>query len=456
MQTQWQHSNQDTSLGNPELTIGSAVYEHIKRLVDFVLALAFLIGFSPILLLIGIAIKLESSGPILVKTPRVGRRLSNGGSRLIERVEVFEMYRFRTTYDIDPFTPRFTDKSLTRIGRILQRTSMDELPEFINVLKGDMAIIGPRPISTRTLERQIASEYEVRFDTRPGITGLWQVTRKHIGTIEEMAATDISYVHNRSAWLDVKILLLSPRAIIWRSSAQHWLDRSVLKVRENIVYNIIKRIMDLLIATIALIVLMPLLLLIAILIRIDSPGPVLFTQMRVGKRVLLVSQNGPLLLTTNFKIYKFRTMHDDQKRNDALHQQWVQDWVEGKLNKSNSEQEVVKPKSDPRVTRVGRILRATSLDELPQLINVVKGDMSLVGPRPVPVYEVEAYEDHHYARLDAMPGMTGWWQIKLRGRGTLDQMVELDLEYLKRRSIWSDIKIIFLTVPAVITGRGAK
>ncbi|MBZ0282925.1 MAG: sugar transferase [Anaerolineae bacterium] len=271
-----------------------------------------------------------------------------------------------------------------------------------------------------------------------------------------MAATDISYVYNRSAWLDIKILLLSPRAIIWRSSAQHWLDRSVLKVRENIFYNIIKRIMDLLIATTALIILAPILVLIALLIRLDSSGPVLFTQMRVGKRVLLVSQTGPLLLTTNFKIYKFRTMHDDQNQNDAMHQKWVQDWVEGKLNKINNEQEIIKPKADPRVTRIGRILRATSLDELPQLINVVKGDMSLVGPRPVPVYEVEAYEDRHYARLDAMPGMTGWWQIKLRGRGTLDQMVELDLEYLKRRSIWSDIKIMFLTVPAVITGRGAK
>jgi len=149
-------------------------------------------------------------------------------------------------------------------------------------------------------------------------------------------------------------------------------------------------------------------------------------------------------------------MRHNPVSNDAVHKQWVQDWVAGKLNTTDDEQEVVKPKSDPRVTRVGHILRATSLDELPQLVNVLRGDMSLVGPRPVPVYETEAYKADQMIRLDALPGITGWWQVNLRGRGTLDQMVELDVEYIQKRSLWMDIKILFLTVPAVLTGRGAK
>lgn len=456
MQNQWNYSNPNIQTGSPDLLGTFSGYERAKRFVDLALALSVLIILSPLLIIIIIAIKLDSRGPVLSQERRAGKRLSSGPGHLVDRIESFGMYRFRTTYDSNSNAQRLADKRITRVGKILQKTSLDELMELLNVLKGDMAIIGPRPIPLTALQREIEPEYEHRFDAKPGITGLWQVTRKHIGTIEEMAATDISYVQNRSVSLDVKIFLLSPRAIIWRSSMQHWLDRSALKVRENLFYNLVKRVMDLFIATTGLLVLSPLLIIIGILIRLDSPGPVFFTQMRVGKRVLLASQHGPVLLTTNFKIYKFRTMHNDQRRNDEMHQMWVKDWVDGKLNKTTDTQEVVKPKSDPRVTRIGRILRATSIDELPQLINVIKGDMSLVGPRPVPVYEVETYEDHHYGRLDAMPGLTGWWQIKLRGRGTLDQMVELDLEYLKKRSIWSDIKILFLTVPAVMTRRGAK
>ncbi|MBL8160437.1 MAG: sugar transferase [Anaerolineae bacterium] len=455
MQTQLDYS--DHEIRQAEVLERPAISERLKRLIDVTLASVVLGILSPLLLLAALAIRLTSKGPVLVGEQRVRRRLARGASPLIERVETFTMYRLRTTYETDDSEiVRLADKRLTRVGRWLQKISLDEIPELINVVRGDMSLVGPRPIPTYVLERNIAPEYERRFDTKPGVTGLWQVTRRHIGTIEEMAETDILYVQNRSLWLDLKILIVSPRAILWRSSIQHWIDQSSIKVRENLIYNLIKRVMDLVLASIGLVVLSPLLLLIAILIKLDSPGPAMFTQVRAGKRVLLASQKGPMLLTTNFKIYKFRTMHNDQKRNDALHKEWVQNWVDGKLNAGKSANEVVKPKRDPRVTRIGRILRATSLDELPQLINVVKGDMSLVGPRPVPVYEVESYEEWHYARLDATPGMTGYWQIKLRGRGTLDQMVELDLEYLKKRSIWSDLKIIFLTVPAVVIGRGAK
>jgi lipopolysaccharide/colanic/teichoic acid biosynthesis glycosyltransferase len=367
------------------------------------------------------------------------------------------MYRFRTTDDPDRTIPRMVDnKHITRVGRFLQKTSLADLPEFINVLKGDMSLIGPRPVLASTLERHYNSAYARRFSVRPGLTGWWQVTRGHIGSLDEMFEADLKYIQSRNLLLDLRIILLTFKAIVKRSNIQHWVQKSVVTVQENTFYNLLKRWTDVLIALTALIVLSPLLLLLIILIRLDSRGPAIFTQMRAGKRAFVFSGDRVVLVVTSFKIYKFRTMYHDQARNDALHKKWIEDWVNGKLHTTSDAQEVVKPKHDPRVTRVGRFLRATSLDELPQLINILRGDMSLVGPRPVPVYETEAYKIEHLPRLDAVPGVTGWWQIKLRGRGTLDQMVELDLEYIRHRSLWMDIKIMLLTIPAVLIGRGAR
>jgi lipopolysaccharide/colanic/teichoic acid biosynthesis glycosyltransferase len=373
------------------------------------------------------------------------------------RMSVFDMLRFRTTRTPEQAASRLLElNETTRLGRFLQKTSLDELPQLINVLKGDMSIIGPRPIPADTLERDYEAIYEQRFSVRPGIVGLWQVKRDHIGTFREMAAVDIHYIQNHTITLDLWIVLHTFIALVKRSSIQHWVHKSIIRVSENPIYNLFKRLMDIAAASIGLIVLAPVMLIVAILIRLDSPGPIVYVQQRAGKRAFSFSQGKTDLVNTNFKIYKFRTMHHAPSTNDAVHKQWINDWVNGKLNTTDNPQEVVKPKQDPRVTRIGRILRATSLDELPQLLNILKGDMSLVGPRPVPVYEVEAYEEEHLARLDATPGLTGWWQINLRGRGTLDQMVELDLEYMTKRSLWMDIKILFMTIPAVIFGRGAK
>jgi len=347
-------------------------------------------------------------------------------------------------------------KDITRIGRVLQKTSLDEFPQFINILKGDMSLIGPRPLPADTLERYYEAIYEERFSVRPGLTGLWQVKRDHIGTFREMGPIDIQYIHERSLSLDIWIIGMTFAAVVKRSSIQHWVNRSIVKVRENPLYNLAKRMMDILIASVALIALSPVMVIVAIAIRLDSPGPIIYVQQRAGKRVIGLSDGDTALVNTDFKIYKFRTMHHKPNDNDSIHQKWLQDWMSGKLNKTNNPQEVVKLQSDPRVTRVGRILRVTSLDELPQLINILKGDMSLVGPRPVPVYEAEKYSESHQSRLHATPGLTGWWQVNLRGRGTLDQMVELDQEYIAKRSLWMDIKILVLTIPAVFFGRGAK
>jgi len=183
----------------------------------------------------------------------------------------------------------------------------------------------------------------------------------------------------------------------------------------------------------ALIVLSPLMLILAILVRLTSPGPIFYRQTRCGL-------NG-----RRFTLYKFRSMvaNAEELRPDleALNE------LEGPA---------FKMKNDPRCTRLGRWLRKFSLDELPQLWNVVRGEMSLVGPRPPLRYEVDEYQPWHCRRvLEAKPGITGLWQVSGRSRTTFDEMVRLDLRYAHSRSLWTDVKILLATPAAVIVGKGA-
>ncbi len=186
----------------------------------------------------------------------------------------------------------------------------------------------------------------------------------------------------------------------------------------------IKRVMDLTLASIALAASSPALILISLLIKLDSPGPALIRQQRVG-------ENGRL-----FGMLKFRTM-----RADAQH---------------NTEHSLPhKRRDDPRVTRLGRFLRRYSLDELPQLINVLKGEMSLVGPRPELPWLVDRYESWQRRRFAVPPGMTGWWQVNGRSDRPMHLHVEDDLYYIRNYSLWLDVLILLKTVPAVLSGRGA-
>jgi lipopolysaccharide/colanic/teichoic acid biosynthesis glycosyltransferase len=190
---------------------------------------------------------------------------------------------------------------------------------------------------------------------------------------------------------------------------------------------------------------MPVWLIIAVLIKLDSKGPVLFLQERIG-------MDGRVFLC-----YKFRTMFADSS--EHIHRETYKRNIEGhpEANAGDNERPVFgKVKDDPRVTRVGRFLRGSSLDELPQLLNVLKGDMSIVGPRPPIPYEVEEYDLWHRKRLDVKPGITGLWQVSGRNRLTFDEMVKIDLYYVKNWSIWLDLKIILLTLPAMLRGDGAR
>src|SRR4029077_20179017 len=222
---------------------------------------------------------------------------------------------------------------------------------------------------------------------------------------------------------------------------------------ESNFYYVAKRSLDVLLAGILLILLLPLLLFIALLIKLDSSGPVLFTQERVGaKRQWLGRQ--AVWIIRNFTMYKFRSMV--QNADSSVHETYIRDFVEGRVQPSEENGGKFKLTNDARVTRVGRLLRKFSLDERPQLLNVLTGDMSLVGPRPVPPYEVACYGNGHHKRLAALPGITGFWQVKGRCQVSFEEMIRMDVEYIRNASLWFDLKILFLTIPAVLSRRGAE
>jgi exopolysaccharide biosynthesis polyprenyl glycosylphosphotransferase len=203
---------------------------------------------------------------------------------------------------------------------------------------------------------------------------------------------------------------------------------------------LIKRALDVIGSLMALIALSPLLILIAAAVKLTSRGPVLFRQKRMG-------QYG-----RSFTFLKFRSMY--ARTDDAIHQAYIKSFIADQTGSTKSG--VYKLKADPRITRVGRFLRRSSLDELPQFINVLVGQMSLVGPRPPIPYEFESYEMWHRRRLlEVKPGITGLWQVEGRSKVKFDDMVRMDLEYARKWSIWLDVKILLQTPVAVVTGDGA-
>jgi lipopolysaccharide/colanic/teichoic acid biosynthesis glycosyltransferase len=239
-----------------------------------------------------------------------------------------------------------------------------------------------------------------------------------------------------------------------RSAAQHapWTMNPILypdlRVRKRKPEpDRLKRLLDVTVSLVLLTLLSPLLLVIAGLVKLTSRGPVLFRQARVG------------YLAQPFTMIKFRSMHTGS--DDKVHQDFISSFIHGNGNHTqganqNANGAVFKLTNDRRITPFGHFIRKTSLDELPQLWNVLRGDMSLVGPRPPLPYELEQYAPWHRCRvLEAMPGITGLWQVKGRSRTTFDEMVRLDLQYVRTRSLWLDIKLLAATPRAVVSGKGA-
>ena len=208
---------------------------------------------------------------------------------------------------------------------------------------------------------------------------------------------------------------------------------------------LLKRVVDIVGSIIGILLLAPVMLMTALIIKVTSPGPVIFSQIRLGKKGI------------PFKFYKFRSMHVNM--DDKIHREYIQNFINGhlaRINQGDTEQPFYKMKADPRITRIGRFIRKTSIDEIPQFFNVLKGDMSLVGPRPPLSYEAEKYQSWHLRRIvDMKPGITGLWQVEGRSFTEWDDSVRLDIRYIQNWSLIMDLKILFRTIGIVLRCRGA-
>lgn len=204
----------------------------------------------------------------------------------------------------------------------------------------------------------------------------------------------------------------------------------------------LKRVLDLVVVSLGLVPLSPVLLLIALAIRLSSPGPVFYRQQRIGK------DGQP------FDMLKFRTMRAGSSQQS--HREHVEKLIRNNLSPRDLGAESLKLPDDPRITTVGRWLRRLSLDELPQLFNVLRGEMSIVGPRPPLPYEYELYQPWHKQRLAVLPGITGLWQVTAHNLVSFDEMVRMDLEYIERMSLWLDLWVMVMTPMEMFTGAGKR
>lgn len=300
-------------------------------------------------------------------------------------------------YHIVGFVDDDPEKGATDIGRFKALGATDNIPRLVRELRLDGVIITLPWMYHRKIVTIIAQceRHQVAVRIVPDV---FQMTMSHLDT-EDLGG----------------IPMIGVREIT--------ISRSQM---------LLKRAMDVILSLMALLVLLPVLLLVALAIRLDSPGPVLFRQARVGK-------GGHL-----FSVIKFRSMRQGA------------DQEQEKLRSQNEASgPLFKIRNDPRVTRVGRFLRRTSLDELPQFINVLMGHMSLVGPRPAPPSEVERYQPWHKRRLEVSPGMSGLWQVSGRSELTFDEMVLLDLYYIEHWSPLLDLQIMLKTLPQIVLGSGA-
>lgn len=200
----------------------------------------------------------------------------------------------------------------------------------------------------------------------------------------------------------------------------------------SIVYRFLKRAFDIAASLCGLVILSPVFLLTALAIYIEDPGKTIFVQERNGL-------NGKV-----FRMYKFRSMCKDAPKMRAAME-----------SKNELDGPAFKMKDDPRITKVGKFIRKTSIDELPQFVNVLKGEMSVVGPRPLPTYETEQLTGVHRQRLLAKPGLVCYWQIQGRSDTSFDEWMQMDFDYINNASFWTDMKIVLMAVPAVLLGKGA-
>jgi len=418
----------------------------IKRLLDLIFGLLFL----PVLVVVAVPTViftcLESPGPILIRRIRVGKN----GRR-------FNQYRFRTLRMDAEERIQAGKNPRTVWGSIIYTLRIDRMPMLLNVIFGDMSFVGPHaPRLARYLE--YGAERRKNLSIRPGCMGRWGFSNDENRIIEE----ERSYIEKWNLIKDIHIIIEFIIRYLLRKLNMRYEDTYIdeeLRIveeykaeKEPLVYNrtayipkrsvlyyiylFIKRVFDIVVSLVGIVVLSPLFLILIVVVMADDGGSPFYAHLRVGK-------NG-----RRIRVYKFRTMGNSvgDIRKLLTPEQLEQYRMEFKID------------DDPRITTVGRFLRRTSLDELPQLFNILGGSLSLIGPRPVVEDETELYGDDVAKLLSIKPGLTGYWQAYARNNATYEtgdrQLMEM--YYVDNQSMWLDIRILFKTVATVISGEGAQ
>lgn len=381
----------------------------------FIRFIDIIAGFVGVFLLIPVSIYViieknvkNEKGPIFYYQTRIGK---NG--------KTFKMYRLNT------------------------KSILCEIPQFINVLAGTMTLVGPRPYTVKEKEK-MGDYFNIISSVKPGITGVYQISGRRV-EFDERLDLDVHYILNYSLKLDFKIILITLFVTIRNKNLRYYQKYIYGEISKEAVNNyllknvrlFIKRLIDIIGGLVGIIVLIPTTIIIGIFNFIfKEDGPIFYSQERIGK-------DGK-----KFKMYKYRSMivDADKKLNELLNQD---DALREEFEKNR------KLKNDPRITKIGRFLRKTSLDELPQLINVLKGDMSLVGPRAVVDGEIELFGENKEKVLSVKPGITGYWAANGRSNTTYEERVDMETYYAENFNLLLDIKILLKTVASVVKREGA-
>lgn len=418
-----------------------------KRIIEIIVSIVGLILLVPLTIIVAIKNAVNKDfGPIFYTQERIGK---NG--------KIFKMYKYRTMgLDADEKLEKIleddkrkeeykkykklnNDPRITKTGAFLRRTGLDELPQMLNVFKGEMSIVGPRPYMPVEQE-EMGTYYSYIIQHKPGITGISQISGKARMEFVDRMDMDLKYHYKRNFLLDIKIALITMLVTLKRRETYTDVGIQVNDLAEEISKKLTlaaKRLIDICGALVGIAILLPLTVVVAIINFVNKEnGPLFYSQKRIGK-------NGKY-----FKMYKFRSMVVGA------------DEILKKLLEENEDlrkefEETRKLQDDPRITKVGRFLRKTSLDEFPQFINVLKGEMSLVGPRAVIDGEIEKFGEHKEEVLSVKPGITGYWAANGRSNTSYDERVEMEAFYANNISILLDIQILFKTVISVIKKEGA-
>ena len=426
--------------------VKSLVINFIVRVCEIIVSLFGILLLIPLSFVVLFQnIKNKENGPVFYTQNRIGK---NG--------KIFKIYKFRTMVtnadeileamlqdeeiNKEYYTYRKlkNDPRLTKFGKILRAKSLDEFPQFINVLKGEMSIVGPRPYMPEEAER-MGDYYNYIVAHKPGMTGVYQIAGgEKMVEFNDRLDMDVRYHYRKNLWLDLKIALITVLVTFRRKETYH-VGEMVGDTFEYITRTFarcIKRVVDIVGGIVGAMFLIPLAIGIWIGNRIcGDKGPLFYTQDRIG-------QNGKV-----FKMYKFRSMvvGAEEKLKELLE----------KDEAAKKEYSTYKKlKKDPRITKVGEFIRKTSIDEFPQFINILKGEMSLIGPRPMLLKE---YEDNENIRkiLTFTPGLTGYWATNGRNNTTFDERIQMELYYVDNVNLKMDLKILLNTIKVVIKRDGA-